>query len=81
MAKVLRSYGIRLTKKVGLYFNNKKTKVMAFKTFYSIVLKIADGQMKVKKVEKVEKVEKDFKYLGFWINSSEIDIKVRKALE
>ena len=45
---------------------------MAFNTPESIVLKTADGQTLL--------IEKDFKYLGFWINSSEKDIKVRKAL-
>ena len=44
---------------------------MAFNTPESIVLKTADGQSL--------QVEKDFKYLGSWINSSEKDIKVRKA--
>ena len=45
---------------------------MAFNTPESIVLKTADGQ--------TLQVEKDFKYLGSWFNSSEKDIKVRKAL-
>ena len=45
---------------------------MAFNIHESIVLKTADGQ--------TLQVEKDFKYLGSWINSSEKDIKVRKAL-
>ena len=45
---------------------------MAFNTPESVVLKTADGQ-------KLQ-VEKDFKYLGSWINSSEKDIIVRKAL-
>ena len=59
-------------KKVGLHLNTKNTKVMAFNTPESIVLKTADGQ--------TLQVEKDFKYLGSWINSSEKEIKVRKAL-
>ena len=59
-------------KKVGLHLNTKKTKVMAINTPESIVLKTVDGQ--------TLQVEKDFKYLGSWINSSEKDIKVRKAL-
>ena len=42
---------------------------MYFNTLDIIVLKTADGQ--------TFKVEKDFKYLGYWINSSENDIKVR----
>ena len=58
--------------KVGLLINYNKTKVMAFNTLDPIILKTADGQ--------ILDVEKDFKYLGSWINSSEIDIKVRKAL-
>ena len=58
--------------KIVLHLNTKKTKVMAFNTPESIVLKTADGQ--------TLQVEKDFKYLGSWINSSEKDIKVRKAL-
>ena len=45
---------------------------MAFNTPESIVLKTADGQ--------ILQVEKDIKCLGSWINSSENDIKVRKAL-
>ena len=59
-------------KKVGLHLNTKKTNVMAFNTPESIVLKTDDGQ--------TLQVEKDFKYLGCWINSSEKDTKVRKAL-
>ena len=45
---------------------------MAFNTPDSIVFKTADGQ--------TLQFEKDFKYLGSGINSSEKDIKVRKAL-
>ena len=45
---------------------------MAFNIPESIVLKTADGQ--------TLQVEKDLKDLGSWINSSEKDIKVRKAL-
>ena len=45
---------------------------MAFNTSESIVLKTADGQ--------TLQVEKYLKYRGYWINSSENDIKVRKAL-
>ena len=45
---------------------------MAVNTFDPIVLKTAMGQML--------QVEEDLKYLGSWINSSEKDIKVRKAL-
>ena len=45
---------------------------MAFNTPELIVLKTDDGQ--------TLQVEKYFKYLGFWINSSEKDIKVRKDL-
>ena len=45
---------------------------MAFNTPASIVLKTADGQ--------TLKVEKNFKYPRSCINSSEKDIKVRKAL-
>ena len=58
--------------KVGLLLYTRKTRVMAFNTPESIVLKSADGQ--------TLQVEKDLKYLGSWINSSEKDIKVRKAL-
>ena len=58
--------------KVGLLINYNKTKVMAFNKLDLIILKTADGQ--------ILDVEKDFKYLGSWINSSEKDIKLRKAL-
>ena len=59
-------------KKVGLHLNTENTKVMAFNTPESIVLKTADGL--------TLQVEKDFKYFCSWINSSEKDIKVRKTL-
>ena len=58
--------------KVGLLINHNKTKVMAFNTLDPIILKTADGQ--------ILDVEKDFKYFGSWVNSSEKDIKVTKAL-
>ena len=45
---------------------------MVFNTLDSIILKLAESQ--------TLQVEKDFKYLGYWINLSEKDIKVRKAL-
>ena len=45
---------------------------MAFNTPESIVLKTADGQ--------TLQVEKYFKYIGSLMNSSEKEIKVRKAL-
>ena len=45
---------------------------MAFNTPESVLLKTADGQRL--------QVEKDFKYIGSYINSSEKDIKVGKAL-
>ena len=60
-------------KKRVLHLNTKKTKVMAFNTLDPIVLKTADGH--------TLQVEKDLKVIGDWINSSEKDIKMRKALE
>ena len=53
--------------KVGLLINYNKTKVMAFNTLDPIILKTADGQ--------ILDVEKDFKYLGWWINSSKNILK------
>ena len=53
--------------KVGLLMNYNKTKVMTFNTLDPIILKIADGQ--------ILDVEKDFKYIGWWINSSKKILK------
>ena len=59
-------------KKVGLGINAKKTKGLAFNIEEPAPLHTSDG------IE-LEWVE-DFKYLGAWVESSEKDINVRKAL-
>ena len=56
---------------MGLCLNSKKTNVLAFNT-EDTLLKTVEGQ-------NLQVVEY-FKYLGAWINSSEKDIRVRKAL-
>ena len=59
-------------KKVGLHLNAKKTEYMAYNIIYHEPLKTDSGAA-LKKVD-------DFKYLGARMQSSEKDIKVRKAL-
>ena len=57
---------------VRLRTNGKKTKVLAYNTGGEINLKTTDGTT-------IEVVD-DFKYLSSWVNSTEQDIKMRKAL-
>ena len=52
--------------------NAKKTEVMIYNTAGHPPLRTRDGS--------TLKVKEDFKYLGSWVNSSEKDIKVRKAI-
>ena len=58
--------------KVGLGINAKKTKVLPFNTENPTTLHTTDGT-------EIEFVE-DFKYLGAWVESTEKDISIRKAL-
>lgn len=58
--------------KVGLHLNSRKTEVMTYNIKDSLHLKVASGA-ELKNVE-------DFKYLGSWVDSTEKDIKIRKAL-
>ena len=58
--------------KVGLQLNDKKTKVMAFN-------QEAPVDLNTRKGEKLEVVA-NFKYLGSWMESTEKDFEVRKAL-
>ena len=58
--------------KVGLHLNSKKTEYMTFNIRDHQPLTTKDGS-------KLER-QPDFKYLGAWVNDSEADIKVRKAL-
>ena len=62
----------RECKKVGLGLNAKKTKSLAYNIQNPIPLHTADGT-------ELEWTD-DFKYLGSWVDSSEKDISVRKAL-
>ena len=57
---------------VGLHMNASKTKVMAFNTEESITLRTNDDNQ-------LDQVD-DFQYLGSWVDNSEKDMKVRKAL-
>ena len=59
--------------KVGLRLNPKKTKVIThyIKSEHSPLTTIEDSALKE---------VKDFKYPGSWVNSSEQDLKGRKAL-
>ena len=59
-------------KRVGLHLNTKNIKLLTFNIPELIVLKTSDGQ--------TLQVEKYIKFLGSWINSSEKEIKVIKAL-
>ena len=56
---------------VGLLLSEKKTKVMTCNVAPDPIL--TNGGIALEEVE-------DFKYLGSWVNSSERDIKTRKAL-
>ena len=57
--------------KIGLEMNAKKTKVMAYNHDEEIKIMTRDGSQL--------EVVQDFKYLGSWIDSTEKDIKIRKA--
>ncbi|CAM4576982.1 unnamed protein product [Leuciscus chuanchicus] len=59
--------------KVGLRVNAKKTEVMTYNVPPEHQPLITAGGTVLKEVE-------DFKYLGTWVNSTEQDLKVRKAL-
>ena len=59
-------------KKIGLHLNNRKTEVMAFNHSDQVSITTVLGS-EVKTVN-------NFKYLGSWIESSEKDYEVRKAL-
>ena len=58
-------------KKVGLGINAKKTKYLTYNINVSEALKTSEGT-------ELERKE-DFKYLGSWIDSTEKDIRIRKA--
>ena len=58
--------------KVGLHLNDKKTKVMAYNQTVPVNINARSG-------DRLE-VVKNFKYLGSWMESSEKDFEVRKAL-
>ena len=59
--------------KVGLRLNAKKTEVITYNILPDHSPLITTGGIALKAVN-------DFKYLGSWVNSSEQDLKVRKAL-
>ena len=56
---------------IGLVMNAKKTKVMAFNQDEEVKIVTQDGSQL--------EVVQDFKYLGSWVESTEADIKIRKA--
>ena len=58
--------------RIGLFLNDKKTKVLTCNT--TLTKSLTTGNEKA-----LEEVN-DYRYLGSWINSTEHDIKVRKAL-
>ena len=58
--------------KVGLHVNAKKTEAMPFNQEQSCDMESING-------EKIKEV-KNFKYLGGWMESSEKDVQIRKAL-
>ncbi|KAJ8347957.1 hypothetical protein SKAU_G00265460 [Synaphobranchus kaupii] len=58
--------------KVGLGLNAKKTEVIAYNTPDHLPLRTT-GDTALREVS-------DFKYLGSWVNSTEQDLRVRKAL-
>ena len=57
---------------VVLHINGKKTKCMVYNQQEEVNLRTQDGSFL--------EVVKDFKYLGSWVQSTEQDIKTRKAL-
>ena len=59
-------------KKVGLGLNGPKTKYLAYNIEVPTILRTREGVILEQK--------DDFKYLGSWVNESEKDIAVRKAL-
>ena len=59
--------------KVGLKMNTAKTKFMSFNLQKPVNIKTNDGS-ELKEVS-------DFKYLGAWMQSSEKDIRTRKAAD
>ena len=56
---------------IGLEMNAKKTKVMAYNHSDEVKVMARDGTQL--------EVVQDFKYLGSWIDSTEKDVKIRKA--
>ena len=60
-------------KRVGLMLNSKKTKVMTLNTDIRPIIKTIDGS--------TLEVTDDFQYWGGWMESSEKDISVRRALD
>ena len=56
--------------KVGLWMNAKKTKAMAYNKLPSVIQTLDGSDLEI---------VTDFKYLGVWIASSEIDLNIRKA--
>ena len=58
-------------KQIGFGINAKKTNYLTYNINESKVLKTSDRTEPERK--------QDFKYLGSWINSTEKDIKIRKA--
>ena len=58
--------------RVGLHMNAKKTQFMAFNQPHDVQIKTQDGS-NLKEL-------KNFKYLGAWMQSTEADIRTRKAL-
>lgn len=61
----------RSCKKVGLGLNAKKTKFLAYNIEDTVIIRTDNGEELGK--------QDDFKYLGSWVDSSEKDIKIRKA--
>ena len=62
---------VELSAKSGLSMNAGKTKCMSYNNNQHVDIKTIDGT-DLKRVE-------DFKYLGAWVDSSEKDVKIRKA--
>ncbi|KAJ8351951.1 hypothetical protein SKAU_G00234270 [Synaphobranchus kaupii] len=59
--------------KIGLWLNAKKTEVITYNILPDHPPLMTTGGTALKEVT-------DFKYLGSWVNSSEQDLKVRKAI-
>ena len=57
---------------IGLHIHAKKTKTMAYNQEKEMNITARDGS-------KLEQVH-DFRYLGAWMDNTEADIKIRKAL-